>query len=447
MHSLFVFMYYFSYNSMLIVMAYFDIRFKKGKKAVCLLSVMGILMTMVLFMISINYFPTGEEPTPWWFYLSHILCIIPLIFWAEGNPVLNWLNFFIVGHLSGILLEFPIGVCSMLFFKNPHPIRYDSEISALPLIPTYFIMNMIEVALSLYIRSIWQKIISRKCLANTVFLISLIPMALVIFWDLSTEGGRIQATYSVFKGIIGPLSLPATLFVLLLILYLKDKSTFKKQLQNIEEESKRTYENHKNLTILIQKTAILRHDIRNHLSVIETSINETPKENIANVKRIFTLTDEILDKSKELSFQEYTGHPVLDSLLSIKAQTAKEQMTDLEYRLTLPSDVTITDYDLVTLCSNLLDNALEAVSTLPDDMRKIDFSVYEKKGTLCFYLTNRYSTEIRFSPPPKNRKEHGYGMKIIDGIVRKYDGYIKTENVSSKECSFPTKCIFVALHL
>ena len=65
MHSLFVFMYYFSYDSMLIMMAFFDIRFKKGKKAVCLLSVMSILMAMVLFMISINYFPTGEEPTPW----------------------------------------------------------------------------------------------------------------------------------------------------------------------------------------------------------------------------------------------------------------------------------------------------------------------------------------------------------------------------------------------
>lgn len=447
MHSLFVFMYYFSYDSMLIMMAFFDIRFKKGKKAVCLLSVMGILMAMVLFMISINYFPTGEEPTPWWFYLSHILCIIPLIFWTEGNPVLNWLNFFIVGHLSGILLEFPIGVCSMLFFKNPHPIRCDSELSALPLIPVYFIMNMIEVALSIYIRSIWQKIISRKWLANTVFLISLIPMAVIIFWDFSTEGGRFQATYSVTKGILGPISLPVTLLVLLLILFQKDQSTFKKKFGMIEEESRKIFENHKNLTTLVQKTAILRHDIRNHLSVIENSINETPSENIEDIKHIFTLTDEILEKSKKLSFQEYTGHPVLDSLLSVKVQTAQKQLTDLEYHLSLPDDLSITDYDLVTLCSNLLDNALEAVSTLPENARIINFSVYEKKGNLCFYITNPYSTETRFSPPAKNRKEHGYGMRIINGIVQKYNGYIKMENELPKNGSFPTKCIFAAMRL
>ena len=270
-----------------------------------------------------------------------------------------------------------------------------------------------------------------------MYMVSLLPMGIVGFWDASVINGMLRAKFYLANGILSILSLPVTISILLLICYLKEQIIEKKRIQRLEEENLNIFESHKKATTLIQKTAIWRHDIRNHLEVIENTLSEeSSPENTSDssgkIKEILSNTDAILSESKKFSLQEYTGHPILDSLFSIKAHTAKEQKTDLEYQFSLPNELKITDYDLVTLCSNLMDNALEACLKLTDEDRYIKFFIYEKKGYLCFDIINSFQENPDgiplFQTTKNNRKEHGYGMKIIKDIAKKYSGYIDFTN-------------------
>lgn len=426
MHNLFVFLFYLIEDMELIFMFSFDARFKKGKKWVCLGTLLATLLTTPVIAIAINHFAVGTEPTPWWFYLSYLACIVPIILWVEGNPVLNYLNMFVVGYISIMLLDFFVGIVSGLFVKNAQMLRYEHDISALPNVAVFLLVALVESSLSLYIRSIWQRIVSRKWLANILFLVSLIPLSIIIFSDYYFENG-LRAHIHLTNGVLGLIAFPLTLFVILMIYFIKENKEHKKALQVLSERTTETYEKYNQITELVQKIGIWRHDIKNHLDVINNLVDNNAENR--QIKEIFASTDRILGQSRELNITEYCLSPVLNSLLSAKQKKAKRDKIGLQYQISHDINTNISDYDLVSLCSNLLDNALEACLDLPAEKRFVAFYLYEKRGYLCFDVMNssskRQDMQFNFQTTKENPKEHGYGMEIINGIAKKYHGYFE----------------------
>jgi sensor histidine kinase regulating citrate/malate metabolism len=92
------------------------------------------------------------------------------------------------------------------------------------------------------------------------------------------------------------------------------------------------------------------------------------------------------------------------------------------------------DIDMCNLISNLLDNAIEAVIKLPEEQRKIDVKMGEKKGYFIVKCQNPFNGEYinynkgYFASTKENKKDHGYGIKIIREITEKYDGEFLIES-------------------
>lgn len=426
MHNLYVFLFYLIEDMELLFMFSFDARFKKGKKWICLGSLLATLLVTPVISIAINHFAVGTEPTPWWFYLSYLACILPIILWTEGNPFLNFLNMFVVGYVSIMLLDFFVGIVSGLFVKNAQMLRYEHDISALPNVLVFLLVALVESSLSLYIRFIWQRIVSRKWLANILFLVSLIPLSIIIFSDYYFENS-LRAHIHLTNGVLGLIAFPLTLFVIMLIYFIKENKEHKKALSVLNERITETYEMHNQITGLVQKIGIWRHDIKNHLDVMNNLLDNNADNR--QIKEIFTSTDRILGQSRELNITEYCLSPVLNSLLSSKQKKAKKEQINLQYQISHDLSPKISDYDLVSLSSNLLDNALEACLDLPAENRFVAFYLYEKKGYLCFDVMNssaqRQEMQFNFRTTKENPKEHGYGMEIINGIAKKYHGYFE----------------------
>ena len=91
--------------------------------------------------------------------------------------------------------------------------------------------------------------------------------------------------------------------------------------------------------------------------------------------------------------------------------------------------VEISEPDIVGLISNLLDNAIEACVDIKGNP-KIELNINERSicVTNSIILTRKYKSSF-FETSKKDKEMHGYGMKIINNIVNKYNGLIL-----AKEC-------------
>ena len=96
---------------------------------------------------------------------------------------------------------------------------------------------------------------------------------------------------------------------------------------------------------------------------------------------------------------------------------------DTEVFSTLP----FTDREIISLFGNLLDNALEACEKINDKKRWIKIKIKKKNLLLYIEIANALEEmpkqiQKEFVSNKKDNGLHGYGMKNIQDIVKKYDG-------------------------
>ena len=89
------------------------------------------------------------------------------------------------------------------------------------------------------------------------------------------------------------------------------------------------------------------------------------------------------------------------------------------------------DIDVYSFFGNALSNAIEAVSGIKDrELRFIAMNVYAKDGFLSVHVENYCENKIAFENglpvTAKDKNYHGFGMKSMDHIAKKYGGVLQT---------------------
>ena len=125
-------------------------------------------------------------------------------------------------------------------------------------------------------------------------------------------------------------------------------------------------------------------------------------------------------------YEEFqTGNKLLDYLLTQKSSEAKEYNISMVANILIPPRISIDDNDLCGLLLNLIDNALDAARQ--EKTGDIHISIRQTKNYLNIEVKNRTSRNILAENPNLRTTKtdvsaHGFGMKIVDSIVRKYNG-------------------------
>ncbi len=158
------------------------------------------------------------------------------------------------------------------------------------------------------------------------------------------------------------------------------------------------------------QTKSFRHDIKNHLSVLDGLLKsgklEEGREYLKKLEAV----------SESLSFPYQTGNPVVDILLGEKLGLAKE--IGAEVSLVLPKPCGIDDFDLCVLFANALDNAIAACRA-NDGAKAIRISGKQQGD---FYMLTFENTCSDGPLPPA-----GTGLSNIKAVVEKYHGALLTE--------------------
>lgn len=165
-----------------------------------------------------------------------------------------------------------------------------------------------------------------------------------------------------------------------------------------------------------------RHDMKNHLIVMRELAQRDRKEELLNY--IDSITEQI-----DAATPPYrSGNDIADVIIADKyAKAQKRGLT-----LSISGDLNGLDMesaDLVTILSNLLDNAIEAVSRLygkdlPEEDKVIRLEFRKNANFILLLESNRSIEKIVPGKvvSSKNSPDHGFGITNIRRAVKKYGG-------------------------
>ena len=104
---------------------------------------------------------------------------------------------------------------------------------------------------------------------------------------------------------------------------------------------------------------------------------------------------------------------------------------NIDYKATVPKETTVTDIDLCVVIGNLIDNAVESCEKVPKEQQFIRLYIGQFKEQLYISVSNATNETVRKLDEEyitHKRGDHGHGLKRINLIVEKYDGFINRKN-------------------
>ena len=164
--------------------------------------------------------------------------------------------------------------------------------------------------------------------------------------------------------------------------------------------------------------AILRHDMRHHLSVLKTLIQEQELEKACNyINEINTTYDDTVIKS-------YCRNDLLNSVLSIYSTRFEENNIDFDFQITVSRALPCSEMTFCAILSNVLENAMHAVMMLPEENRRIELSISEKSDHLLLLEKNTTKRSPVFADniPVTSQPGHGLGVQSIIYYVESLHG-------------------------
>lgn len=166
------------------------------------------------------------------------------------------------------------------------------------------------------------------------------------------------------------------------------------------------------------QTAIYQHDMRHHLTMVESYLSADRPEQAAEYVR------QVLARPEHTAPQRYCGNDTVNLLCSAFSDRANQQGIRLDVDANLPQTLSIPDTELCAVISNGLENALHAVETLEQDRKWVRFYCHARSGRLLLEIRNPYDGDVTVQNglPVSHKAGHGYGCGSIASIVTRLRG-------------------------
>ena len=150
---------------------------------------------------------------------------------------------------------------------------------------------------------------------------------------------------------------------------------------------------YQNLNRTYSENAKLFHDLHNHLAILHRYLSR------GNANEALQYLEDLRAPVQEIMQSGWTGDDAIDYLISNKIAYAKEQHVSTKVNIEFPRHTNIRSADLTAILGNLLDNALEAIKSVPENQRFINLTI---RGT-AFHKTGEWAAWLGAEKCPGRR--------------------------------------------
>ena len=167
-----------------------------------------------------------------------------------------------------------------------------------------------------------------------------------------------------------------------------------------------------------------RHDYRNHINNMKIQLSQENYDGLSDY------LNELADDLDTVDTVIKTGNVMADAILNSKLNVAEKMNVQLNVKANVPEALPMSDVELCSVLGNMLDNAVEACGTLPEEERFMRVYIGKLKGQLYLSVQNSAGKVRKEKGTYLSTKEgeHGYGLFRIDRVAKKYGGYVNRQN-------------------
>ena len=182
-------------------------------------------------------------------------------------------------------------------------------------------------------------------------------------------------------------------------------------------------QHYKTLLKNTQEIRSLRHDMQSHVNAMSYFSKEKDWDKLQEY------IEEVNENAQKV--RPYTinvNHGFINAIL--EDSLSKEPEIAFSCDGKIPADIQIDDYDLCTIFSNLIRNAVEACNRLPEGAKKwIHLDLYMLQDNLYIRMENPVMSEINVqklegNTSKEDKKNHGFGIYNLKNAVEKYQGEV-----------------------
>lgn len=170
-----------------------------------------------------------------------------------------------------------------------------------------------------------------------------------------------------------------------------------------------------------QETRKFRHDLKSHMNILRDLYDEGRMEEFEGY--FATIGEKIAGLGNRIN----VGNKIADAIINRYAQEAGQQDICLRVSGHFPVCCHIAAYDLCTILSNLLSNAIRAEREA--GKKEITLEIRNTEEELYMEVQNDYVNELkrsgqRFLSTKAGRGNHGIGLQNVRECVDKYHGIL-----------------------
>lgn len=257
-------------------------------------------------------------------------------------------------------------------------------------------------------------------------------IVLVLTYTISLET-NLTREHSLYLGLVAIGIIIVAVMIWTMLIKISKDSEFKLQYMLLQQQYKYQNENIMQADKSMKNISALRHDMKNKLLCIGELIKNGETEKALEMCGACSV--EI--KQSSGTFVK-TRNVMLNSIINVKLSRATDSFIDTKVFIT-ESFEDVADTDLCIMLGNILDNALEAVTKLPENNRKITITM-ERKGGYRYIVVKNSVEESILQKNPKlvttksDKSIHGIGIKSVQQTVKKYKGEIQYNEKDKMFC-------------
>lgn len=307
------------------------------------------------------------------------------------------------------------------------------------------ISSLIDLVILLIVAVLYNKIREkdsgikntfRKLVIPILIMVTVEIMAVIVYLDLLLE-----STHKLRDHILGSvlcifamISIGVLFAIVYYVKYMNEK------MQRMMEMEKELYQlevqHFEELLKKEDKTKEFRHDIINHLSFVDKLLCEQEHEEAkAYIQNMLGYVEQIRNSNYD------TGNKLMNIMINYYVSQLDEKV-NVSVKGMWKKETVLSDYDLGTIVSNLLKNAVEAIQVC--DLDKPRLSIEIAAGDMFVRLTIRNSMKAgsvitdkdgNLQTTKKEKEFHGIGLKNIKETVQKNQGVYEYSIEENEFCS------------
>ncbi|MCI8307400.1 MAG: GHKL domain-containing protein [Lachnospiraceae bacterium] len=169
-----------------------------------------------------------------------------------------------------------------------------------------------------------------------------------------------------------------------------------------------------------------RHDYHNHMQKIKAHLA------LGQFMEVTEYLNRLEADLDAIDVVVRTGNAGVDAILNSKLSSAPDKDIEINCKAKVPDNLLVSDVDLCVIIGNLIDNSLESCGKMKETDKKfirIYMGVFKEQLYISVMnTTNEHRRKAEHELISMKRGNHGHGLKRVDNIVAKYNGYINRKN-------------------